>query len=315
MIWHLGHIHSIAAVDGAPVTVLTKPRSRAGELFAADPAVRDVIWLKRNPGEHDGLIGFFRLVWMLRQRRFAKAWLLHGSSRYALALLIAGVPATTGFGRGLQRWLLTSPIALPSNATHGHPINLADKLLEAHGIPRSEPLPRIVIDPAALRGIENDFGHYRRPWVALGIGCSESNRQWGSINFASLAKRLLTSYNISLFLLGGPAETSMAHDIGECLLEFSGRLQIITHRPLNDSAALLSRCALCVANETAVFNLAAALGIPTVGLIVSAWEPPWKDNVVCLRPPADSNDVGAIEVAAVAAAAARLLDPPESRSA
>ena len=80
MIWQLPCIHAIAAAcpEGA-VTVLTKPRSRADRIFAADPAVSECLWLERNPGRHDGALGLLRLVCLLRTRHFAEAWLLHGS--------------------------------------------------------------------------------------------------------------------------------------------------------------------------------------------------------------------------------------------
>jgi heptosyltransferase-2 len=307
MIWHLGHIHSIAAVDGAPVTILTKPRSRAKELFVADRAVKEVLWLERNPGRHDGLIGFFRLVCMLRGRRFARAWLLHGSSRLAWTLLLAGIPLTIGYGRGLQRCLLTSPITLPPEATHGHPIRLADDLLQAHGIVRSEPAPRVVVDGAALHRIEADYRHCATPWIALGIGSSEPYKQWGQSRFSQLASRLLRDDPGTVFLLGGPAEEAMARDIMRGLPALSGRIVAVTQRPLNESIALLSRCSLCISNDTGVFNAAAAAGIPALVLIISGWQPPWADNVECVRPPAGSHEITAIEVEAVVKAAARLL--------
>ncbi|MCG3201356.1 MAG: hypothetical protein NFCOHLIN_01222 [Gammaproteobacteria bacterium] len=311
MVWHLGHIHSIAMAEGAPVTVLTKPRSRAHELFAADGAVAEVLWLERNPGRHDGVLGFFRLVCMLRRRRYARAWLLHGSSRYAGTLLLAGIPLTIGYGRGLQRSLLTSPTSLPSGITHGHPMRLADDLLQAHGIPRREPVPRVVIDANALRRIDEEYHRCETPWIAFGIGSSEACKQWGAPRFARLAERLLRAAAGTLFLIGGPAEEAIAREITRDLPALAGRVVTVTRRPLNESIALLSRCGLCVSNDTGVFNAAAATGIPVLVLIISGWEPPWTGNVVCVRPPSGSNDVAAIEVEAVAAAAADLQRPPE----
>lgn len=313
MVWHLGHIHSIATAEGAPVSVLTKPRSRARELFAADGAVGEVLWLERNPGRHDGVSGFFRLVCMLRRRRYAKAWLLHGSSRYAWTLLLAGIPLTIGYGRGLQRSLLTSPTSLPSGATHGHPMRLADDLLRAHGIPRREPIPRVVIDGDALRRIDEEYHRCEAPWIAFGIGSSEACKQWGAARYARLAERLLRGSGGTLFLIGGPAEEAMAREITGDLPALAGRVVTVTQRPLNESIALLSRCRLCVSNDTGVFNAAAATGIPVLVLIISGWEPPWKDNVVCLRPPRGCTDIAAIDLEAVVTAAARLQRPPESR--
>ncbi|MEZ5446639.1 MAG: glycosyltransferase family 9 protein [Gammaproteobacteria bacterium] len=313
MIWHLGHVHSIAMAEGAPVSIITKPRSRARELFAADGAVKEVLWLERNPGRHDGVLGFFRLVCLLRRRRYAKAWLLHGSSRYAWTLLLAGIPLTIGYGRGLQRSLLSSPMALPPGATHGHPMRLADLLLQAHGIPRSEAAPRVVIDGEALRRIDEEHGHREQPWIAFGIGSSEPYKQWGTNRYSRLAERLLGDSAGSLFLIGGPAEEAMARAIVVALPALADRIVTVTQRPLNESIALLSRCRLCVSNDTGVFNAAAAAGIRVLVLIVSGWEPPWKDNVVCMRPPAGCDDIATIEPEAVAGQAAHLLHARDHR--
>ena len=97
MVWHLPHIHALVQHFGTPVSLFTKPRSRANELLMTDASVADVTWVDRNPhgtrGEHDGLNGLWRLVRMLRDRRFDAAVLLHHSPSLAFATLAAGIPS------------------------------------------------------------------------------------------------------------------------------------------------------------------------------------------------------------------------------
>src|SRR5689334_2252805 len=70
MVWHLPHIRAIAAWAGGPVTLITKPRSHADQLFNDDPALAGIFWIDLNPagrrGAHDGVRGFVRLVRKLR---------------------------------------------------------------------------------------------------------------------------------------------------------------------------------------------------------------------------------------------------------
>ena len=54
MIWHLPHIRAIAAHVGEPVTLITKPRSAADQIFSAERTIRDVFWLDRNPEARRG---------------------------------------------------------------------------------------------------------------------------------------------------------------------------------------------------------------------------------------------------------------------
>jgi heptosyltransferase-2 len=63
MIWHLPHIHAIAAttVEGR-VDILTKPRSQADRLLCADAGVGRVLWLERETGRHAGMRGLLRLA-------------------------------------------------------------------------------------------------------------------------------------------------------------------------------------------------------------------------------------------------------------
>ena len=73
-----------------------------------------------------------RLARDIRAGRFAEAWILHGSARYGLAILLAGIPRRIGYGRGWQGFL--HPVRLPKAERHGHPIAMADRLIDLTGI-------------------------------------------------------------------------------------------------------------------------------------------------------------------------------------
>ena len=63
MLWHLPHLRAIARAGTAgSVTLLTKRRSQADRLLAAEPAVGEILWVERNPGRHDGVSGILRLA-------------------------------------------------------------------------------------------------------------------------------------------------------------------------------------------------------------------------------------------------------------
>ena len=63
MVWHLPHLETIAqATNERRITVMTKRRSRADELFASTAYVDRVLWLDRAQGDdpagrHDGVLG------------------------------------------------------------------------------------------------------------------------------------------------------------------------------------------------------------------------------------------------------------------
>ena len=266
MVWHLPHVHAIAAqcAEGT-VTVLTKPRSQADKIFAADRAVNNVLWLERNPGRHDGLTGLLRLVYLLRKRRFSEAWLLHGSSRYALALMLAGIPVTHGYGRGLQAALLSDTRFLPKAQCRSHPLQMGTLMLALQGIPVTPEMGRLIVSPAARDLVADHFAGNPRPWIGFGIGSSEAFKQWGAERFAGLAASILREVSGTIFLIGGPAETAMAETI-KALAAVPGQVVNATDLMLDQTTALLEQCSLYVGNDTGALNIAAAAGTRTIGL-------------------------------------------------
>lgn len=282
MIWQLPAIHAIAARRGA-VTLLTKPRSQADKIFAGDQAVRDILWLQRNPGAHDGLAGLWRLARLLRRRRFAEAWLFHGSSRYALALMLAGIPVTRGYGRGLQRALLSDTRFLPNTQRRGHPLEMGAVLLALHGLEMTPAMSRLSVAAPAAAAVAARFATQPRPWIAFGIGSSEPYKQWGAKRFAELAAILLKSAPGTILLLGGPAESGLADDIID-LAALPGRIEKATNLPLDQTAALLAESAAYVGNDTGALNVAAAVGTDAVGLFGASEPLTYSDRIHPLVP-------------------------------
>ena len=77
-LWFLPHLKAIEAhYPDADITLLTKPSSRADQVLANSMTLKDVLWLKREAGEHSGLVGFFRLVRLLKSKQFDAVWSLH----------------------------------------------------------------------------------------------------------------------------------------------------------------------------------------------------------------------------------------------
>ena len=169
MVWHLPHIHAIAATTtSGQVDILTKPRSQADRLLCADPCVSQVLWLERESGRHAGPCGLLRLAGVLRQGGYQRVWILHGSARYALAAWLAGIPERLGYGVGWQSLSLTVPMRLPPDRRHTHPILRADALLDALEIVRTEPEPRLALAAEAEQAVATRFAAWPTPWIALG---------------------------------------------------------------------------------------------------------------------------------------------------
>jgi heptosyltransferase II len=285
MIWHLPHIRAIAAHAGEPVTLITKPRSAADQIFSAERTVRDVLWLDRNPenrqGEHDSIAGFSRLIAALRARRFDAVYILHHSKTIALLTMLAGIPSRYGYGYGIQHWFLNRPPRLAGEILKLHPFDQATAWLRAAGIPMTDAEPVLPVTEAAIATVHSRLGSMEAP-VAIGIGTSEPYKQWGASRFAALIDALVRQGITNFVLVGGHAEAALAAEIQSLT---QATLATAIGWNLAEIAALFSLASFYVGNDTGVMNMAAAVGIRAYCLFGAV--PPFhhSSRIVAIVPP------------------------------
>lgn len=294
MIWHLPHIRALAAAVGGPLTLIAKPRSAADQIFAAEPAVSDVVWFDGNPtgrrGAHDGPAGFLRFVATLRARRFDAIVILHHSHTLAAAARLAGIPVRHGYGAGAQRWLLNRRPFLSRTEQRLHPFDQASAWLRAAGIPQAETEPNLAVDPAARAQARQRLGPPTGPIVAIGVGSSEPYKQWGAANFAALIEGLIAAGWPQVVLVGGSAEATLIADIFRRLGPRAPTVLSAVGWRLPDVAALFANATFYVGNDTGVLNMAAAVGIPAYGLF-GGWPPlHHSQRIIPVLPPDGRTD-------------------------
>lgn len=105
-------------------------------------------------------------------------------------------------------------------------------------------------------------------WIGLivGVGAKRSNRAWPLENYVELSRKLLAGPEIRLLLVGGPDERVLADELLS-RLPYTPRLENHAGRhDLPGTVRLLSQCDLVIGGDTGPMHLAAALGIPLVGI-------------------------------------------------
>ncbi|HXA23407.1 MAG TPA: glycosyltransferase family 9 protein [Acetobacteraceae bacterium] len=291
MIWHLPHIRAIAAHVGEPVTLIAKPRSAADQLFRAEQAVRDVMWLDRNPeqrrGRHDGAFRLVTFVRDLRAHRLDAVYLLHHSQTLAVATMAAGIPARFGYGFRLQRLALNRPPFLSASALRLNPHEQATAWLAAAAIPLIDPDPCLAVDAQARKKVADWIGV--GAIVAIGIGSSEPYKQWGAERFAALVAGLIASGWPSVVLAGGRAEAGLANDVIARLGAHARCVRLAIGWDLCELAALFAASACYVGNDTGVMNLAAAVGTRSYGLFGATTPLHHSARIVAITPPGGIN--------------------------
>jgi heptosyltransferase-2 len=221
-----------------------------------------VLWIDDAVAGRNWLNGMRQLVRALKQHQFSTVWVLHHSPRYALACWLAGIPHRYGYATGYQRLFLNKGMALPKGHKKSHPIDKAEIFLTRNKIINKPVFPKLTIENLHVN--ENFLAH-PKPWIALGIGCSEPDRQWGKNNFARLCQEIAPVYHGTIFIVGGAAERTDAAWIVAQAGKSDNIVQVINH-PLDEVCALLGMCDLFVGNDTGMLNVAAATGTPSIGL-------------------------------------------------
>lgn len=110
-----------------------------------------------------------------------------------------------------------------------------------------------------------------RPYVMVVPGGSSHRpeKRWPVENYAELC-RILYGRGFDIVIIGGPQETSLAHTIQRSV----PRARDLTGRTdFQRIAALATKAALAIGNDTGPLHLAAAAGAPTVVLFSGASDP------------------------------------------
>jgi heptosyltransferase-3 len=106
----------------------------------------------------------------------------------------------------------------------------------------------------------------RSPVIALGPTANWTGKVWPSERFVELYRRLaatLPGARVAIFAGPGPQEAALAAPVLAALPE---AIDLVGRLELPQAAACLARCALFVGNDSGLMHLAAAAGVPTLGL-------------------------------------------------
>jgi ADP-heptose:LPS heptosyltransferase len=107
---------------------------------------------------------------------------------------------------------------------------------------------------------------FDRRVVCVHPGAGNELKQWPLDNFARLIRLLVDREDVSVLLIGGPDEVVIADDLLEAV-ERPGRVATLAGQVgLGKLPAVMARCVLYIGNDSGPKHIAAAVGLPTVGI-------------------------------------------------
>jgi heptosyltransferase-2 len=264
VVWHLPFIRAIAAVSpGGCVAFLAPPTSGAKELLVAEPCIAETIYFEHSGSELRRGVNLIRLAALLRRRRFHTVWILDRTLRPAVAAMLAGIPERIGLGLGAQRFFITNA-GVDYSHFHDHPIGWLRALMAAMNVPLPTTEPDLHVPAEVLAAIGARYGSCARPWIVLGIGASDPQRDWPDASWSEFLAGLRQKTSGTVFLIGGSGNITRATKLIE---RGDGAAAVnACALPLGEALALLRRADLFVGTDSGPMNLALAAGTPAFAL-------------------------------------------------
>jgi lipopolysaccharide heptosyltransferase II len=254
----------------AEIAVLARPW--VAELYRHQQCA-DRLLVYDHRGRHGGFWGRERLARELRAARFDTAVLLQNAFEAAWLAWRARIPERIGYARDRRSWLLTRAVAVPVRGeVPPHQSYYYLELLRRVGW--IERLP--AVDAIALRVPEEVRREAEQKLLAAGArpGATRiafapgatygSAKCWLPERYAALADGLIAAADADVILFGAPPEREMAERIARSMQRRAVNLAGATS--IGELPGLLRACRLFVGNDSGAMHVAAAVGLPVVGI-------------------------------------------------
>jgi lipopolysaccharide heptosyltransferase II len=213
---------------------------------------------------------FFDFFLLVRAKRFDAAFDLSLSRQYGFLLKAAGIPVRIGYDFKRRGIFLTHKKAIAGYA-HSHMASYYCALLALIDMPCAHYDGRVTFtdswpsgEQRFLKGHEGSLLVGIAPGGGITWGANASYKQWGRENFGEIARYVHTRYKAGIVLLGDEKDAllceKIAQDLGAPCINACGKAS------LEETAALLKKMRILVANDSGIVHLAAALGVKTISI-------------------------------------------------
>jgi heptosyltransferase-2 len=212
----------------------------------------------------------------LRKEKFNIAVLLQNALEAAWLAWRAGIPERIGYARDARGPLLTKAIRVPREGEiPKHESHYYLELLHRAGwIGTSSAIPpvRLLVSDAARTSAESALrsaGAREDAWrCAIAPGASYGAAKcWPPERFALLADRLISECGADVIFFGTAGEKEIAARIRSNMK--SRAISLVGETSMRDLAALLASCAVFIGNDSGALHVAAAVGLPVIGIFGS----------------------------------------------
>ena len=196
---------------------------------------------------------------------FDACYILPNSFRSALVPMMAGISSRVGTGLGGRAFLLTEKVDFPADVKAQHQQYENAWVLGLRDI--AEALPPPVLDVSAVENPLPALGCTEPSTIGLIPSAARGpSKEWPQQNFIEVAKAVLAESGRMIVLLGTPDDRALCASIAEAVNRPDRVVNAAGATDMARFAAAIKACSLIVANDSGGMHLAAALGVPVIGL-------------------------------------------------
>ena len=265
-------------------------REHARELMEDCPFVHHVLSINKQSRKFpEELAHQFQFLRDLRKCRSTLTIELRTGTRGAVIALLSG--AHTRIARyandgTLWRNRLFTHLVRPTRENIQYAAQHNLNIMAPFGLTEEDPRPNISVPHHRREKAEAIFKKAQiprdKPMVAVHPFSLWKYKEWRLSEMAALLDRAQTEYHCNFVITGAPNERTRAKDlIGICDRK---PYNLVGGTSIGELPAVLEACSLFIGVDTAALHIAAAVGIPTVGIFGPSswtnWAPRGRDHLV-----------------------------------
>lgn len=220
-----------------------------------------------------------RVAMLLRRRRFDLAIDLFGNPRSALLTYLSGARTRVGPARKGRGKLYTIQVTDDGNPKTA--IDFHNQYLRAAGIEPTSRHTQIILTEDERREAriylqwldrEQHALDFSKPIIGIHPGATWPAKRWPAERFAALADMVTAKLGAQVVITAGPGDTETTAAV---TTHAFAPVKVVANLPLRQLAAIISHCSAYVVNDNGTMHIAAALGVPTIGIFGPGEENIW----------------------------------------
>jgi len=261
----------------------------------AAPVIEDHPLVDKLVVTESSLASRASLITSLRTARIDIVFNIHGGPTGAIMSRLVNAKSSVGY-RGLRlSWLLSHRAPSPDvllRRSQIHSVEQQLALISWAGVPWPEKVPALTLAVTpetrtqTVAKLNKVLGVNWNQELEGGYGCvvpgaAFDSKQWTTEGFAAVADHLVERWNLPCFVVAGPGQEKLAHDVAAVT---RNKTTVVSGLQLKELVALLEMSRIFVGNDSGPMHIAAALNRPVVAVWGSSnpvvWHPwteaPWR---------------------------------------